>query len=156
MEYISVAAFAEAAGVTVQAVYKRIKTDLAPFVKEENGVKLLSTEALELYKPSQTSKREKELQDRLKALEQENEELKEQKTELLEKLAANSEKLAETNEKLLEILTNHQVLMAQAQQLNSLLLQPPSTVEPQEEELKEVELNEKKQGLIARIFKRRK
>ena len=39
--YLTVVEFA-AAGITKQAVYKRIKQDLAPYVKEQDGKKTMS------------------------------------------------------------------------------------------------------------------
>lgn len=40
-DYLTVVEFA-AAGITKQAVYKRIKQDLAPYVKEQDGKKTMS------------------------------------------------------------------------------------------------------------------
>ena len=40
-DYLTVVEFA-AAGITKQAVYKRIKQDLAPYVKEQDGKKTIS------------------------------------------------------------------------------------------------------------------
>ena len=92
---LTIAAFAEQVGVTPQAIYKRLKTDLAPFLVEENGAKLLKTEALNLFKVTQLNKENqqlKELQARIEELERLNAELKADKLSLTEKLAANNEK----------------------------------------------------------------
>lgn len=40
-DYLTVVEFT-AAGITKQAVYKRIKQDLAPYVKEQDGKKTIS------------------------------------------------------------------------------------------------------------------
>ena len=40
-DYLTVVEFA-AAGITKQAVYKRIKQDLAPYVKEQDGKETIS------------------------------------------------------------------------------------------------------------------
>lgn len=48
-DYLTVVEFAAAAGITKQAVYKRIKQDLAPYVKEQDGKKTISKEALKLF-----------------------------------------------------------------------------------------------------------
>lgn len=40
-DYLTVVEFA-AAGITKQAVYKHIKQDLAPYVKEQDGKKTIS------------------------------------------------------------------------------------------------------------------
>lgn len=49
MEWLSVKDFAELAGVTQQAVYKRLPNIEQQFVKVESGKKLVSTEALGLF-----------------------------------------------------------------------------------------------------------
>ena len=51
--YISIAEFADRAGVTKQAIYKRIKADLAPYVKERDGKKTISEAALTLFQQDQ-------------------------------------------------------------------------------------------------------
>lgn len=52
-EYISIKEFAERAKVSPQAIYKRLNKDLLPFIKEEQGRKTISIEALELFNCSQ-------------------------------------------------------------------------------------------------------
>lgn len=54
-EYISIAEFAEKAGVSVQAVYKRLDKDIQPWLKELNGKKVLNIKALEVFKGEKTS-----------------------------------------------------------------------------------------------------
>lgn len=48
-EYLSVADFAEAAGVTKQAVYRRLDTNLKEFVRIEQGKRYVSEDALSLF-----------------------------------------------------------------------------------------------------------
>ena len=48
-EYLSVADFAVAAGVTKQAVYRRMDTNLKEYVRVENGKKFVSTDAIPLF-----------------------------------------------------------------------------------------------------------
>ena len=49
-QYLSVKEFAQAAGVSVQAVYKRLLNGLEPFVKEVEGRKVIDKRALkEVY-----------------------------------------------------------------------------------------------------------
>lgn len=48
-EYLSIAEFAKRAGVTRQAVYKRLSTDLFEFTKVDNGTKLINSRALRLF-----------------------------------------------------------------------------------------------------------
>ena len=50
IEYLTVADFAKRAGVTKQAVYKRLNNQLKKYVIEENGRKLIKSTALnDLY-----------------------------------------------------------------------------------------------------------
>lgn len=50
IEYLTVAEFAERAGVTKQAVYKRLNNQLQKYVIEQNGRKLIKSSALnDLY-----------------------------------------------------------------------------------------------------------
>ena len=50
-EYLNIADFAEIAGVSKQAVYKRLDKDLAPFCKIVDGKKVISAAAAELFNP---------------------------------------------------------------------------------------------------------
>ena len=59
-QYLSVKEFAQAAGVSVQAVYKRLSRDLKPFVKEVEGRKVIDKRALkEVYGKDQEALEEK-------------------------------------------------------------------------------------------------
>ena len=49
-EYLTIKEFAEAAGVSKQAVYQRLTGTLKPYVSVKDGVKYLNIRALELYK----------------------------------------------------------------------------------------------------------
>ena len=55
-EYLSISEFAEIAGVTTQAIYKRLQTDLKDYATELKGRKVLKAEALRLF----TDKEEKQ------------------------------------------------------------------------------------------------
>lgn len=48
-EYLSIKEFADAAGVSKQAVYQRLTGTLKPYVSIKDGVKYLNIRALELY-----------------------------------------------------------------------------------------------------------
>lgn len=48
-EYLSISEFAEAAGVSPQAIYKRLSTDLKEYATELNSRKVLKAEALQLF-----------------------------------------------------------------------------------------------------------
>jgi hypothetical protein len=54
-KYISVAKFAKLANVTVQAVYKRINSDLKSYCIEINNKKMIDVDALNLFKPNLNS-----------------------------------------------------------------------------------------------------
>ena len=59
-QYLSVKEFAQAAGVSVQAVYKRLLKDLKPFVNEVDGRKVINKRALkEVYGKDQEELEEK-------------------------------------------------------------------------------------------------
>lgn len=59
-QYLSVKEFAQVAGVSVQAVYKRLSKDLKPFVKEIEGRKVIDKRALkEVYGKDQEDQEEK-------------------------------------------------------------------------------------------------
>lgn len=144
MEYITITEFAEKAGVTPQAVYKRIKTDLEPFVKVENGVKLIEEEALNLFKVAQQTKekqRAKELEERIAELEKLNETLKNENFGLMERLAANSEELLKILAEQTELQRNFQILLAQQQQVQTSLLEQKTTVEQDSNQLREIDTN---------------
>lgn len=49
-EYLTIKEFADAAGVSKQAVYQRLMGTLKPYVSVKDGVKYLNIRALELYK----------------------------------------------------------------------------------------------------------
>ena len=48
-QYLSIAEFAKQAGVTRQAVYKRLSTELTDYVKEVDGRKVINIKALSLF-----------------------------------------------------------------------------------------------------------
>ena len=48
-EYLSISEFADKAGVSPQAIYKRLSTDLKEYLTVLNGRKVLNIEALQLF-----------------------------------------------------------------------------------------------------------
>lgn len=54
-EYISIAEFAEKAGVSRQTIYNRLNSDLSSFCKIVNGKKVLNTEGLSLFSVKNSS-----------------------------------------------------------------------------------------------------
>lgn len=152
MEYLSVSDFAEAAGVTPQAIYKRIKSDLAPYAKTENGVKLISKDALNLFTSKQQLSQTAFLQSEVERLTAELESKQQIITSLNVQISAQ-------NEKLLEILdrqaTQFQMLLAHQQtsfQQLSNLLNPPKEEQPTDNELTTDTQPVKKPSLFKRIF----
>lgn len=169
MELLTIAEFAEKVGVTPQAIYKRLKADLAPFLVIENGAKLLKVEALELYKDKQPVSKpntELHLEAEVERLKAELEAERKLNQELQTQLAAQSEKLLDildrqtTQFQLLlahQQTTTQQVLNA-ANQLNN-PTNIETTTKPAEnpvanEVTNPVETEEKKKGLLYRLFKR--
>lgn len=55
-KYFSISKFAEMANVTRQAVYRRIEKDLKNYVINENGVKKISVNALQLFNSASEQK----------------------------------------------------------------------------------------------------
>lgn len=55
-EYISISEFAKRAGVSRQAIYSRLNSDLSTFVDTVNGKKSLNVRALQLFDNSKTDK----------------------------------------------------------------------------------------------------
>jgi chromosome segregation ATPase len=160
MEYISVADFAEAAGVTPQAVYKRIKGDLATFVKVEGNTKTISTEALQFFKIEKPVDRSEEIE----ALQAEVERLTSELTVKQQEINNLNTHIRELSQKLVEILAkqteqaeNYQKLIAANMQLQQQLLNPPQPVEeeqPVEESCEEVVQQVNKQGFFSKLFRR--
>ena len=98
-DLLTVKEFAEAAGVTVQAIYPRIKGDLKRYFKEENGQKLIDKAGLELFIKSVPLKDFKELENDFKELEKSFKETLNQIKELEKELESSNKEL----EKQLEI-----------------------------------------------------
>ena len=158
MEYLTISKFAEKAGLTPQAIYKRIKADLAPYAKEENGIKLVSEEALELFKFTQQAKfeiREQELLEKIAELENLVQSLTQDKLDLMTKLAENNTKLLEIIEKQGKTQENFQILLAQNNLVYSNLTKLLTTSEEVQGGCSEVELKTKKPSLISKLFSKK-
>ena len=70
-EYISIADFAERAGVSKQAVYQRLNKSLKAYVKDVDGKKSINIRALEdLYGKDSCSRLEQDIQGEFKGVEQ--------------------------------------------------------------------------------------
>lgn len=124
-DYLTVVEFAAAAGITKQAVYKRIKQDLAPYVKENDGKKTISKEALKLFAkeepaeaaqgkteaPSLLLDRIEEQADTIKAQQQEIEYLRGMLKSADERNNTLTAHLIESQNKQLELQKNYQLLL---------------------------------------------
>ena len=124
-DYLTVLEFAAAAGITKQAVYKRIKQDLAPYVKERDGKKTISKEALKLFAkeepaeaaqgpteaPSLLLDRIEEQADTIKAQQQEIEYLRGMLKSADERNNTLTAHLIESQNKQLELQKNYQLLL---------------------------------------------
>lgn len=100
--YISIAEFAERAGVSKQAVYQRLNKSLKKYVKIEKGKKSIDIKALEdLYGKGGCSSLEQVFQGKSQGVEQGNEEEKE--VQLINKLIDTlQEELKQKDEQLSE------------------------------------------------------
>ena len=124
-DYLTVVEFATAASITKQAVYKRIKQDLAPYVKEQDGKKTISREALKLFSkeepaeaaqgpteaPSLLLDRIEEQADTIKAQQQEIEYLRGMLKSADERNNTLTAHLIESQNKQLELQKNYQLLL---------------------------------------------
>ena len=124
-DYLTVVEFAAAAGITKQAVYKRIKQDLAPYVKEQDGKKTISKEALKLFakeEPAEAAQgpteatsllldRIEEQADTIKAQQQEIEYLRGMLKSADERNNTLTAHLIESQNKQLELQKNYQLLL---------------------------------------------
>lgn len=124
-DFLTVLEFAAAAGITKQAVYKRIKQDLAPYVKEQDGKKTISKEALKLFakeEPAEAAQgpteatsllldRIEEQADTIKAQQQEIEYLRGMLKSADERNNTLTAHLIESQNKQLELQKNYQLLL---------------------------------------------
>lgn len=70
-EYISIAEFAERAGVSKQAIYSRLKKSLKPYLKKLNGKKYLNIKGLEVFVSTFSIKVEQDFQSKIQGVESE-------------------------------------------------------------------------------------
>ena len=112
VEYITVAEFAEKAGVSKQAVYQRLNKKLKPYVKMVDGAKMLNTKALEeVYGQSVEQGVEQELeqenQENSKETQENSKENQDIIKALLEQLKTKDIQISELNERLAYEQRNH-------------------------------------------------
>ena len=140
-KYISIADFAEQAGVSKQAVYSRLKSqDLNKFIKLENGKKLISTNALKLFNKSSSQSNFNQVGQGIESTER----------EYIESLKKQIEELQKDKQELYRLLDQQQKLTAQANATIKQLQaqkEEAAIIQPEQQE-------QKKQGFFARIFSR--
>lgn len=140
-KYISIADFAEQAGVSKQAVYSRLKSqDLNKFIKLENGKKLISTNALKLFNKSSSQSNFNQVGQGIESTER----------EYIESLKKQIEELQKDKQELYRLLDQQQKLTAQANATIKQLQAPKEEAAIIQQEKQE----QKKQGFFARIFSR--
>ena len=130
-EYITIKAFAEQVGVSVQSIYqrlKRVESDLIPYLKEIDGIKYIDAAAIDaLYKhDNSTLLEEEELgsPEQTKALEHTGTDsntrlldlLEEQLKELRQQLQMKDKQISEQAEQITNLLT----IVNQQQQLTAM------------------------------------
>lgn len=75
-DFLTVKEVAEYAGISVQAVYNRLEKDFKPYLKDNNGKKLLDRKVLQLFDTDKNSSDFNEnLKPILNLLEKQNEQL---------------------------------------------------------------------------------
>jgi SMC interacting uncharacterized protein involved in chromosome segregation len=116
-EYISIKEFASTVGISLQAIYKRLSTDLQPFVQLVEGKKMLNIKAFDLFVFNRDSTKvennstpvEREIIDTMQKT----------ITALTAQLEAKDMQIAELNERLREAMDlnrNNQILLGVEQQ----------------------------------------
>lgn len=104
-EYITIAEFAEKAGVSKQAIYQRLNKGLKEYFKVIDGVKMLNISALEeLYGKEPEQGIEQEIDKDSKVNSQENQDVIKA---LLEQLRAKDQQIADLNERLADEQKSH-------------------------------------------------
>ncbi len=99
-EYVSIAKFAEMAGITKQAVYQRLNKDLLNYVKVDGKVKKVSTAALSLFAVKLNAKEQPIESPIEQVIEQDNVQVEQDNLKLIEYLRAENERLKQQiNEK---------------------------------------------------------
>lgn len=177
-EYINVTEFAERAGVSKQAVYKRMKKDLNQFTQMVDGVACINIGALELFHVDKVDKNEEKSNEQPTTIDNLVEQLQrelEYKNKLIDELKEENFKQSEHSRQqsgeLIELIKqnnklqeNTQVLLAKQQENVQLLQQAQIKaqeveIQEQSEEVATVQQEEPpkvedapKKGLFARMF----
>lgn len=149
-EYISVSQYAEAKGISKQAVYKQLNNKLKPFLKVVDGKKCLDISVLTEVEQPKVNQVEQPFNQVEQPLNNQIESLFakqiEEKDKTIQSLLRQVENLQEQNGRLTELLHNSQYLLAAEQKK---FIEPP---QPQETETTETET---KKGFFARLKQKR-
>jgi DNA-binding protein Fis len=149
-EYISVSQYAEAKGISKQAVYKQLNNKLKPFLKVVDGKKCLDISVLTEVEQPKVNQVEQPFNQVEQPLNNQVESLFakqiEEKDKTIQSLLRQVENLQEQNGRLTELLHNSQYLLAAEQKK---FIEPP---QPQETETTETET---KKGFFARLKQKR-
>lgn len=170
--YISIAEFADRAGVSKQAIYKRIKADLAPYVKEHDGKKTISEAALTLFQQGQTVPAGTKQQDApaghlLDRISEQADTIEEQRKEIEylrgllksadERNSSLTQHLMESQNKQLELQKNYQILLGSQNPLLKAVNQPvegETEIKPEEQQgSKQREKTEERTSIFSKLFK---
>lgn len=134
-EYISISEFAKRAGVSKQAVYKRLSTDLSTELKEVENQKMLKVSALSRFGVKQVDQPVDSLSQGIIDL-------------LREELEAKNKQL-EAKDKQIEQM---QRLLDQQQQLHAASLKALPSGSMQQREEQSAEATAQKRGFLAKLF----
>lgn len=148
-EYLSISEFAKRAGVSHQAIYKRLDGDLQPWLQVANGKKTLNIKALELFEQDKSATDSTEvatiklLQKTVDMLQKELDIKNEQIKDLNDRLAETSQSLrAITHKELAEKIEMKQE-EAPAEPAEPIIIEPtpePAAPDPEEENLSDQEI----------------
>lgn len=117
-EWLTISEAAAETGITPQAIYKRLKTTLNPYYKEQDGRKLLHRDAIDIIKSGTAEPQAQKVEavfnmEMLHLLRQDIETIKEQLTQkdrqinlLMDELTAKNEQIKALNDGLNKALTN--------------------------------------------------
>ena len=109
-EWLTISEAAAETGITPQAIYKRLKTTLNPYYKEQDGRKLLHRDAIDIIKSGTAEPQAQKVEavfnmEMLHLLRQDIETIKEQLTQkdrqinlLMDELTAKNEQIKALNE----------------------------------------------------------
>lgn len=175
MDYLTIAEFAESVGVSKQAIYKRLNKDLAPYQKTIDGVKCLSSAAIDLFSApaveqpraervevedkqsikyllAQLEEKDRLIQQQQQIIADQTEQIKGLQEHIITQSAATTDILLKQS----QLQENFQILLGQQQKQLQSVSTPVSTVEtveqPIEQPVEQPIETPKKKGFFSKIF----